>query len=329
MNKPPFVVTVLGFDQALASAITGALDVFAFAGISWQRIHNQPTTPKFKVQLASFHGKPFHCTNQLLLTPNIAIEDVTDTHILLIPTIGGDIDTVLQENANQLVHIKRLQKQGADIAGNCTGTFLLAESGLLDNKVATTHWGYADKFRSHYPNVNLQSEKMVTEQDAIFCAGGGMAWIDLAILLIERYCGHQVASDTAKSHVLDFSRPNQTVYASSRQHKFHQDKDVLAVQNYLEEHFTKRLTLKHVAHEHNMTERTLIRRFKQACAITPIQYLQGLRLEQARKILETSMSPLESIVNSVGYEDLSSFTRLFKKYTGLSPSQYRAKFVRK
>jgi transcriptional regulator GlxA family with amidase domain len=309
MNKPPFVVTVLGFDQALASAITGALDVFAFAGISWQRIHNQPTTPKFKVQLASFHGKPFHCTNQLLLTPNIAIEDVTDTHILLIPTIGGDIDTVLQENANQLVHIKRLQKQGADIAGNCTGTFLLAESGLLDNKVATTPWGYADKFRSHYPSVNLQSEKMVTEQDAIFCAGGGMAWIDLAILLIERYCGHQVASDTAKSHVLDFSRPNQTVYASSRQHKFHQDKDV--------------------AHEHNMTERTLIRRFKQACAITPIQYLQGLRLEQARKILETSMSPLESIVNSVGYEDLSSFTRLFKKNTGLSPSQYRAKFIRK
>lgn len=126
MNKPPFVVTVLGFDQALASAITGALDVFAFAGISWQRIHNQPTTPKFKVQLASFHDKPFHCTNQLLLTPNIAIEDVTDTHILLIPTIGGDIDTVLQENANQLVHIKRLQKQGADIAGNCTGTFFVS-----------------------------------------------------------------------------------------------------------------------------------------------------------------------------------------------------------
>ena len=104
---------------------------------------------------------------------------------------------------------------------------------------------------------------------------------------------------------------------------------MLAVQNYLENHFTKRLTLKHVAHEHNMTERTLIRRFKQACAITPIQYLQGLRLEQARKILETSMSPLESIINSVGYEDLSSFTRLFKKNTGLSPSQYRAKFIRK
>ena len=329
MNKPPYIVTVLGFNQALASAITGALDVFAFAGISWQRIHNLPTEPKFKVQLASFHGSPFHCTNQLTLTPNVAIEDVTHTHILLIPTIGGDIDTVLKENANQLVHIRRLQKLGADIAGNCTGTFLLAESGLLDGKVATTHWGYADKFRKSYPQVNLQSDKMVTEQDAIFCAGGGMAWIDLSILLIERYCGHQVASDIAKSHVLDFSRPNQTVYASSRQHKFHQDKDILTVQNYLETHYTQRLTLKQVAQKHNMTERTLIRRFKQACAITPLQYLQGLRLEQARKILETSMASLESIVTSVGYEDLSSFTRLFKKKTGLSPSQYRAKFIRK
>ena len=329
MNKPPYIVTVLGFDHALASAITGALDVFAFAGISWQRIHNLPTEPKFKVQLASFHGNPFQCTNQLILTPNIAIEDVTHTHILLIPTIGGDIDTVLKENANQLVHIRRLQKLGADIAGNCTGTFLLAESGLLNGKVATTHWGYADKFRKSYPQVNLQSDKMVTEQDAIFCAGGGMAWIDLSILLIERYCGHQVASDIAKSHVLDFSRPNQTVYASSRQHKFHQDKDILAVQNYLETHYADRLTLKQVAQKHNMTERTLIRRFKQACALTPLQYLQGLRLEQARKILETSMASLESIVNSVGYEDLSSFTRLFKKNTGLSPSQYRAKFIRK
>jgi len=328
MNKEPFVVTVLGFEHALASAITGALDVFAFAGISWQRIHQQPTHPQFKVQLASAHGRPFTCSNQLSLTPHIAIEDVSHTHILLIPTIGGDIDSVLRDNQGLHVHIRRLQKNGADIAANCTGNFLLAETGLLDGKVATTHWGYADKFRQHYPSVDLQSDKMVTEQDAIFCAGGGMAWIDLAILLIERYCGYQVASDIAKSHVLDFSRPNQTVYASSRQHKFHQDKDILAIQEHLETHFHERLTNKAVAERFNMTERTLIRRFKQACAITPLHYLQSIRLEQARKVLETTRVPLEQIINGVGYEDLSSFTRLFKKNTGLSPSQYRAKFIR-
>lgn len=328
MDKPQYTVTVLGFNHALASAITGALDIFAFAGISWQRIHNIPTSPQFNVQLASAHGHDFLCTNQVTLKPTVAIEDISHTDILLIPTIGGDIDQVLQEMRSQIVHIKRLKNGGADIAANCTGTFLLGESGLLEGKIATTHWGYADKFKAMYPNVNLQPEKMVTEHEAIYCAGGGMAWIDLAIVLIERYCGHQIASDTAKSHVLDVSRTTQAIYASSRQHRFHSDKEIIAVQSFLEENLQCKFTLKALAVKHNMTERTLIRRFKKACDVTPWQYLQSLRIEHARKLLETSNTPLESIVNAVGYEDLSSFTRLFKKYTGLSPSQYRGKFKR-
>ena len=328
MNKPPYIVTVLGFNQALASAITGALDVFAFAGVSWQRIHQMPTTPQFKVQLASAHGQPFLCSNQVTLNPNIAIEDVSHTDILLIPTIGGDIDAVLADIQPQLVHIKRLQKMGADIAANCTGTFILAETGLLANNVATTHWGYADKFKARYSDVDLQSDKMVTQADSIYCAGGGMAWIDLSILLIERFCGHQVASDTAKSHVLDVSRTNQTIYASSRQRHFHSDKDISAVQSYLEQHLHTKFTLAELAHIHNMTERTLMRRFKNACDTTPWQYLQSLRIEHARKLLETTSMSLEKLVYAVGYEDMSSFTRLFKKTTGLSPSQYRAKFNR-
>ncbi len=328
MNSAKLTVTVLGFDQALASAITGALDVFAFAGISWQRIHNLPTTPQFKVQLASHHGQSILCSNQVVLQPNIAIEDVSHTDILLIPTIGGDIDEVLNDTQPLLVHIKRLQKMGADIAANCTGNFLLAQTGLLNNKTATTHWGYAEKFEAMFPNVNLQPEKMVTEDDTVYCAGGGMAWIDLSILLIERYCGHQIASNTAKSHVLDVSRTSQTVYASSRQRRFHTDKDIKAVQSFLEKNLQRKCKLSELAHHHNMTERTLIRRFKNACDTTPGQYLQSLRIEHARKLLETSSMALESVISAVGYEDLSSFTRLFKKTTGLSPSQYRAKFKR-
>ena len=268
------------------------------------------------------------CSNQIMLQPNIAIEDVSHTDILLIPTIGGNIDEVLRDTQPLLVHIKRLQKVGADIAANCTGTFLLAQTGLLTNKTATTHWGYADKFKSMYPDVNLQPDKMVTEDNAVYCAGGGMAWIDLSTQLIERYCGHQIASDTAKSHVLDVSRTSQTIYASSRQRRLHADKDIMEIQSYLEKNVRSKTTLAELAKKHNMTERTMIRRFKNACDITPGQYLQALRIEQARKLLETSTMPLENLINAVGYEDLSSFTRLFKKTTGLSPSQYRIKFNR-
>ncbi len=330
MEEPevPFTVTILGFDHALSSAVTGAMDLFALASVSWQRIQQQTVKPRFRVQLASAHGNPVQCINHLTLTPHIAIEDVTHTDILLVPTIGGDITQVLAQTRSLHVHIRRLQKLGADIAGNCTGTFLLAEAGILDNCQATTHWGYAEQFRTRYPHIALNADKLVTQQDNVFCAGGGMAWFDLVLLLIERYCGRQVASDTAKSHVIDLTRPNQVAYAGSRQFKYHNDNDILAVQEYLDKHFQQTPGIARLARHHNMTERTLMRRFKQACGQTPTQYLQSIRIEQARKLLETQSWPLDKIIQQVGYEDASSFTRLFKRETGLSPSQYRAKFMR-
>ncbi|MEW9797022.1 GlxA family transcriptional regulator [Alteromonas sp. CYL-A6] len=327
-NTPDLSVTIVAFDQALASAITGAHDLFALAGITWQRIHNQPIKPAFQVRLASLHAAPVTCTNQFILQPQTALEDIDKTDILIVPTIGGDIPRVLQNNQNLQVHLRRLYHSGADIAGNCTGTFLLAAAGLLANRAATTHWGYAEQFRQLFPDVRLQPEKMLTEHDNVFCAGGGMAWIDLALLLIERYCGYQVASDTAKSHVLDMSRPNQTMYAGTRQHKFHQDHAILAIQDTLDKQFRSAVSLQSLAHQHNMTPRTLTRRFQRATGLTPIKYLQTVRIERAMKLLETPHNALEKIVTEIGYDDVSSFSRLFKRHTGLSPSQYRAKFKR-
>ncbi len=331
MTSPPspFSVTIIGFDGVLSSTITGAMDLFALAGVSWQRIHAQPVTPFFDVQLASLHGRPVTAVNQLRLQPHAALQDIGQTDLLVVPTIGGDLEATLAATRPLHAHIQRLLQGGADIAANCTGTFLLAQTGILNHKVATTHWGYARQFRARFPDVNLQPEKMVTHQENVYCAGGGMAWFDLTLLLIERYCGHQVASDTAKSHVLDMGRPRQTIYAGSRQHKFHQDSDILHIQQYMEQHFSEALTLNGLADHHNMTPRTLIRRFKQACGITPLHYLQALRLEQARKYLEVSTMSLSTIVAAVGYEDVSSFSRLFRRHTGLAPSQYRSQYAKR
>lgn len=323
-----FVVTILGFNHALSSAITGALDIFALAGVSWQRIHKQAANPRFHVQLATFNGLPITCTNQLVLTPHVAIEDVKNTHVLLIPTIGGDIEEVVQDNKHLQIFIKQHFHQGADIAANCTGNFLLAEAGVLNNATATTHWGYADLFSAKYPHIPLTPDKMITQHNNVYCAGGGVAWFDLALLIIERYCGHQVATDTAKAHVLDLNRTSQQAYASTRQRKFHQDEAILKAQEYIEDHYGHPIGLADMAKTANLTERTFSRRFKQATGQSPGQYLQTIRIEQARKILETQNWPLEKIVQEVGYDDLSSFSRLFKKNCGLSPSQYRLKFTR-
>ena len=323
-----FNVTILGFNQAYASAITGALDLFALAGVTWQRMQGISPTPYFNVQIATIKKQPLRCINQLEIRSHIAIEDVKQTDLLLIPTIGGSLLNVLADNRALLPHIKRHFDLGADIASNCSGAFFLAEAGLLNGKEATTHWGYAELFRKRYPEVKLCAEKLITSQQNIYCAGGGMAWFDLALLLIERYCGHDVASTTAKAHVIDLSRGQQAAYASIRAKKYHQDPEVLLVQEWLEANYVKPIQISQLPNLVNLTSRTLNRRFKQATEQNPLEYLQNLRIEAAKKLLEKSHDNAQRIVNHVGYDDLSSFTRLFKKHTGLSPSQYAKKFKR-
>jgi len=323
-----FKVTILGFDQAYASAITGVLDIFGLAGVTWQRMQGLPIQPLFDVQIASLKGKSVKCINQLELNSHVAIENVVKTDLLLIPTIGGDPIEVLRNNVALLPYIRKHYALGADIASNCSGAFFLAQAGILDKRMATTHWGYAELFGQLYPQINLHIDRMITEQDNIFCSGGGMAWFDLALLLIERYAGHDIATTTAKAHVIDLSRGDQSAYASLRTKKYHQDPEVLFIQQWLEENFAQKIVVNALSTKVNLSTRTFIRRFKRATEQSPLTYLQGVRVEAAKKHLEASTHSVERIVNLVGYDDLSSFTRLFKKHTGLSPSQYGKKFRR-
>ncbi|WP_086933478.1 GlxA family transcriptional regulator [Agarilytica rhodophyticola] len=321
-------VTILGFDQALASAITGAIDLFSLAGITWQRIQAQAPTPRFKISLASIDGRPIRCINQMQLQVHHKIEDIKHSHLLLVPTIGGPIEQVLKNNVELIEWIKQSKPDNSDIASNCTGSFFLAEAGLLEGKEATTHWGFANQFMARYPNVNLQPHKLITQQDNIFCAGGGMAWFDLALLLIERYCNKDIAMQTAKSHVIDMSRTHQSIYANVQRQHLHQDPDINDIQDWFEQHFHEVIHLSEVAEKFNLTTRTFIRRFKRATGQTPLSYLQRLRIDAAKNILETSHCQIEQVISEVGYEDISAFTRLFKKHTGITPSQYRKKFSR-
>ncbi|GAC14593.1 GlxA family transcriptional regulator [Aliiglaciecola lipolytica] len=321
-------VTILGYEHAYASAITGALDLFALAGVTWKRMQGKTPERIFNVQLASVGKRDVECINHLTIKSQIAIEDVQQTDILIIPTIGGKLDDVLAKNRNLLPFIQYFYAQDSDIASNCSGAFFLAEAGILKDKKATTHWGYAETFNSRYPDVNLMPNQLITQDGNIYCSGGGMAWFDLTLLLIERYCGHDVATNTAKAHVLDISRGNQAAYAQLRSKKYHQDAEILRIQEWLESNYQQSISLDQLARQVNLTNRTFLRRFKLATEQTPFSYLQMLRVEAAKKLLETENLSLESIVAQVGYEDPRSFTRLFSGLTGLSPSQYRKKFFR-
>ncbi len=324
----PYMVIVLGFDGVLGSVLAGALDLFSFTGVSWQRFLDQEVTPRFKVQIASLGGVDIRCSNRLSLQAHCDINEVIECDLLLIPTIGDSIDKVLLHNQLLIPHIIRLANTKADVASNCSGAFWLAKAGLLDGRAATTHWGYADKFKRDYPQVDLQQNQFVTQSDNIFCAAGGSAFYDLALLLIERYCGREISTQVAKTQIIDSKRGNQNSYTNVTLYKPHSDQLVKKVQDYIENNFQQALSVSALATQVNITPRTLNRRFQSALNLRPIEYIQAVRIEQAKRLLESRDVSIKSLADQVGYSDISSFTRLFKRATELTPKEYQDKFSR-
>ena len=328
----PFKVIILGFDGVLGSVLAGALDLFSFTGVSWQRFSNEAVEPRFNVQIASLGGADIRCSNRLVMQAHCDIQDVMECDLLLIPTIGDSIDKVLSQNNELIPHLQRLANTKADIASNCSGAFFLAKAGLLDDKIATTHWGYAGKFKADFPLVDLQENQFVTQSKSqsgtIFCAAGGSAFYDLGLLLIERYCGREISTQVAKTQIIDSKRGNQNSYTNVTLHKPHADQLVKQVQEFIEENFRQSMQVSNLAAMVNITPRTLNRRFQSAVAMRPIEYIQAVRIEQAKRLLELGDVTIKSLAEQVGYDDISSFTRLFKRATELTPKEYQDKFSR-
>jgi transcriptional regulator GlxA family with amidase domain len=322
-------ITILGFDYAVSIAIAGVMDLFSAAGVAWNTIQGIELDPFFQVEIATIDGQPVRCINQMEIQAHKSISDVKNTDLLLIPSIGGNIEKVLERNQILIPWLQELHQSGVHIASNCTGAFFLAEAGLLDGKVATTHWGYVDLFRKRYPKVTLKPEQLLTTTGNLFCSGGGVAWFDLSLYLIELYCGHEVAVECAKAYVIDMQRDSQAAYSTLKGKKYHQDVDILKVQEWMETNYQTSISINGLASQFGMSLRSLIRRFKNATAETPLGYLQAVRIEVAKKYLESGNTNIDDITYFVGYEDSSSFKKLFKKKTGLSPRGYRLKFQKR
>lgn len=322
-------IVVVGFDKALASAITGVTDLFGLAGVTWNLIQGQPPEKAFNVRIASHNGQPIQCINGLQLGAHLSFDEIKNADAIVIPTIGGPIEEVLAENPELLSLLQQANDFGWTIAGNCTGNFLLAEAGILNNKSATTHWGFKELFQQRYPQVELKADQLITRHDNIYCAGGGLAWFDLGLHIIERHIGFEAALQTAKAFVIDYRRDTQLSYSLMRLSKPHKDDLVREAQTWLEQNFADTFTVEQLAERFSVSKRTLIRRFNAALEMPPNTYVQSLRIEAAQKRLEETERTVDVVMNDVGYEDASSFRRLFRKKTGLTPTEYRRRFARR
>jgi len=215
---------------------------------------------------------------------------------------------------------------GATLAANCGGVFMLAATGLLSGRPATTHWQFADAFRAHFPDVRLDTDKIVIDDGEIMTAGGLMAWTDLGMRLVDRIYGPTIMLETGRFLLIDPAGREQRHYSSFAPRLNHGDEPILKVQHWLQAREARAVSAGDMARQAGMEERTFLRRFKAATGMTPTEYSQHLRIGKARELLEFTRRPVDQIAWSVGYEDAGAFRRLFNRIMGLSPGEYRQRF---
>ena len=306
------------------------MDIFYKAGEFWKELRGGTASqPFFTVEIVSEKSKYVKGLNGYPIYCHRTIEEVRETDVILIPGLQEDVKAVLRSNQNLIKWLQDQYRRGAEVASYCTGAFLLAEAGLLTNKSATTHWRAANFFRQRYPDVQLKPDRIITDEGDIFCSGGTTSFLNLTIYLIEKYCGHDVAVHTSKVMLIDMDKVSQSNYVIFSAQKYHDDKVIRAVQDFIENNFKKGMTLDDLASRFHLSKRSLIRRFKAATNNTPLEYLQRVRIEAIKKALETRSDPVQQLIYEVGYSDVSTFRKLFRKYTGISPVQYRKKYQRR
>ncbi len=319
-------VTILGLYNSMASTIFGPMDILNQAGRLWNHLSKSPPTPFFDVTIASADGRPIRSLYNVLIQPHCSIEEIKKTDLIIIAS-ATYIKQILKTSPGLVPWIRRQYKQGAHVASICTGAFLLAETGLLDGKSATLHWGFAEMFRRKYPRINLRQDQMFIDQGRLYCAAGVNAGLDLSLYLVEKFCGRQTAVQSAKTMILDLGRKMQTPYDSFLFSRNHGDSLVIKAQKWIEQHHTQSVDYEQLAKKYRMSRRSLERKFKQATGVTPLGYLQQLRVENAKHLLEAGSQTFNEITYLVGYEDISFFRKIFVRLTGLRPKEYQQRFA--
>jgi transcriptional regulator GlxA family with amidase domain len=256
----------------------------------------------------------------------MSINKVKHADVIIVPASGLDLDAQLVRHARLLPWLNSWHQNGAYVAGICSGAAYLAEAGLLDGRLATTHWAVAGAYTERYPLVKWQPDMFITEDQRVLCSGGVYAAIDLSLYLVEKFCGHELTVQCAKALLVDMPRTHQSGYAVLPLSRAHSDAPIRDVEIYMERHFALNLPIDRLAERANMSPRTFIRRFKAATGRLPGAYLQTLRITIAKEMLENGTRSVQTVSSTVGYEDVAFFRTLFKRFTGMTPAEYRSTF---
>ena len=319
-------VTVMLLGGCYASTALGPVEVFHAAGTLWNSLQGESPAPRFRITTASLGTRAVMSPYGVGLVAEKEMHEVIATDLIVVPSAGLELDAQLEAHRAMYPWLRRHAAKGAYVAGVCAGAAYLAEAGLLDDREATTHWASAAELRRRYPAVRWRPDKMVTEDRRVVCSAGVYASIDLSLYLVEKFCGHEIAVQTAKSLVIGMPRARQAAFAVLPLSRPHDDEPIRSAEQSIERSFNRPLRIDELARELHMSPRNFVRRFKSATGRAPGDYLQATRVAVAKQMLESGARSVQAVCDAVGYEDPAFFRALFKRHTGLSPAEYREHF---
>ena len=335
MNAPslhagpdPRHVSLVALPDAVVSTLTGIFDVmnaFALLGMP-----GMSARPPFQIQIVGEETGPLELASGVPVKVQRAVADIDATDIVIVPSILLGPDGWEPERYPRLVAwLERMHRRGALLCSACSGIFLLAETGLFDGRDATVHFGYATQFSAAFPAVPIHPERVLVVsgvREELVSSGASMSWHDLVLYLIARYVGATGAQEVARMFALQWHQDGLTPYIVFEGRRDHSDGDIRSAQQWLETHFPVAHPVEEMIKRSRLAERTFKRRFTDATGLTPLCYVQRLRIEDAKRRLERTEVSIDEISWQVGYEDPAFFRRLFKRTTGLAPGDYRKRF---
>lgn len=317
-------VTLIGFRKALGTSITLPMEMLHAADLI-QRINGG--MPRLAMCVASLDGRNIPLTGGLELVCRSRLTAVRRTDLAIVPALWGNPLGVVRQHPALVDWLREQHARGTPICAVGTGSFFLAEAGLLDDKVATTHWYYFDRFAEAYPKVRVERDRFITQAANLYCTGSVNAVRDVMLFFIEEFHNPQVAHQVSRHFTHEIKRSYTGSFLRDAQNS-HENESIIQIQEWMQNRYASQMSLQSIAATFDISMRTINRNFKKATGKSPMQYLQQVRIDNAKELLKTTNLSIAEVAFSVGYPDSSYFSALFKKLISLSPKEYR-RLVRK
>lgn len=329
-SNEPIEVSIVVFPECDPSIIYGVFDTLYAPGVFWNKMLGQPENPLYRPRLVAADTNPVELFTGVTVVPQDSVADIGETDIVFVPNVMVYTPECIRKLDRRLIRwIRDMHAGGAQMYASCGGPLVLAEAGLLDGQRATTHWTYLPLFRQAFPKVELEENRILVQSGpghSLVCSGGASSWQDLCLYMIARHGGIEEALRMSKLFYYQWHRDGQQPYATMVANVRHEDAAILKSQQWIAEHYDHADVVREAVARSGLPKRTFDRRFRTATGYAPLAYVQSLRIEEAKQLLETGHEPIEEVARQVGYEDTASFRRLFRRQVGMTPGDYRRKF---